>query len=145
MILTEEPKYWFYPDIMGNLKQPESEQLAVEIIRPKGYQSREFTSVVSTREFYENDQPLDEKGNPRTVQKFKSISTDVKIDADYILRTCVGKIKNLSVKIGDKTKDITNGAELAECSAYGIEEIVSAICMEVRSDIPTESKKKTSE
>ena len=36
MVLTEQPKYWFYPDVKDNLSQKEEDQLAVEIIRPTG-------------------------------------------------------------------------------------------------------------
>lgn len=146
MVLTEEPKYWFYPDIQGNLNLPESERLAVEIIRPTGFQSKEFVSVKSTREFYRNDQPLDADGNAREVKKFKSVTTELCVNADYILRECVGQVRNLSVKDGGgKERQIKSGSELADCRAYGIAEIVSAVCNEVRSDVPTDSKKKSLE
>ena len=143
MLLTEEPRYWFCPDVRGNLSLPETERLSVEIIRPAAFQSKEFVSVQSTREFYKSDQPLDENGNPREVKKFKSVTTELKVNADYILRECVGKIKNLSVKGADgKEREIKSGSELADCRAYGVGEIVSAICNEVRSDVPTDAKKR---
>lgn len=144
MILTEEPRYWFYPDVMGNLELPEAEQLAVEIIRPTGCQSKEFTSVVSSREFYKDDQPVDGNGNAREVLRFKSVSTEVKVNADYILHTCVGKIRNLEIEADGRRRKVENGTDLAECRAYGIDGIISAVCAEVRSDVPTEAKKKTS-
>lgn len=145
MIFTEEPRYTFYPDVNGNLNLPESERVAVEIIRPTGFQSKEMKSVVSSREFYKDDQPVDENGNPRTVGKFKKITTEVKINAEYILRSCVGKIENLEVQNGDEVRKIKTGTELAECRAYGIGELIDAICVEVASDRMTDSKKKNIE
>lgn len=145
MILTEEPRYWFYPDVNGNLQLKEEEQLAVEIIRPTGFQTKEFFKVESSREFYENDQPVDADGNGRMPLKFKSVTTEIKIDADRLLRTCVGKIKNLSVSNNGKTREIADGAQLAECRAYGIEKIVDAICAEIKSDTPSDAKKKNLE
>ena len=145
MVLKEEPRYWFYPDVLKNLEQPESEQVCVEIIRPTGSQSKDFTTVESSCEYYKNEQPVDSNGNPRDVIKFKSLRTEVKINADYILRTCVGKVKNLKIQKDGEEYSIETGAQLAECSAYGINEIVSSICNEVKSDVPTDSKKKTSE
>ena len=82
MVLKEEPRYWFYPDVLKNLEQPENEQVCVEIIRPTGSQSKEFTTVESSCEYYKNDQPVDSNGNPRDVIKFKSLRTEVKINAD---------------------------------------------------------------
>lgn len=146
MILTEQPKYWLIPDINDNLNLPESQQVQIEIIRPTGIQSKEFTSSVATREFYENDQPFDSNGNPREA-KLKRVQVEVKMDAEYILRECVGEIKNLYVS-REKEKDpvpITNGRELASCRAYGINDLISAICNEVTSEKMTESKKKNLE
>lgn len=145
MILTEVPRYSFYPDVKDNLSLPEAERVCVEIIRPTGFQTKEMKSVLCSREYYKNDQPLDEEGNPRNVLKYKKISTEIKINGDYILRTCVGRIANLQVKQNDTVRDITTGAELAECRAYGVDEIVNAICTEVLSDEMTDSKKKTLE
>lgn len=145
MILTEEPRYTFYPDVKGNLSLPEAERVSIEIIRPTGFQTKEMKSILCSREYYKNDQPLDEEGNPRKVLKYKKITTEIKVNGDYILRTCVGKIKNLQVKQGNSVRDITTGAELAECQAYGVDDFVNAVCNEVLSDEMTESKKKTSE
>lgn len=145
MILNEKPRYTFYPNVNGNLSLPESEQLAVEIIRPTGFQTQEMKSVVSTCEYYKDDQPIDDNGNPQKVRKFKKLNTEIKINGDYILRSCVGKITNLQVQDGDKIRDIKTGAELAECRAYGITKIIDAIVTEVVSDDITDSKKKTLE
>ena len=145
MILTEQPRYTFYPDVNGNLSLPETEQLAVEIIRPTGFQTKEMKTVSVSREYYRNDQPLTDDGKPRDVLKYKKITTDIKINGDYILRSCVGKITNLQVKVGDEIRDIKNGIELAECRAYGVTAIVDAICNEVLADELTDSKKKTLE
>lgn len=145
MILTEQPRYTFYPDVNGNLSLSETEQLAVEIIRPTGFQTKEMKSVSVSREYYRNDQPLTAEGEPREVLKYKKITTDIKINGDYILRTCVGKITNLQVKVGDEIRDITNGIELAECRAYGVTAIVDSICNEILADELTDSKKKTLE
>lgn len=145
MILTEEPKYWFYPDVKDNLSLPEEERVAVEIIRPTGFMTKELKSVVATREFYRDDQPLNDDGSVRTVKKFKRISTEIRVNGDYILRSCVGRIKNLQVNRSGKTVDIADGTELAECRAYGVDELVTAVCNEVISDEVTDSKKKNLE
>ena len=147
MIFTEVPRYEFFPDVNGNLSLPEKERVAVEIIRPTGAQCADFTSVVATREFYPDDQPYNTDGTPREPKKLKKVTVRTKFDADAILHTCVGKITNLSVEstLADGTKKIrtvTNGTELAECRAYGIEKLVDAICVEVQSDQLSESKKK---
>lgn len=149
MILTEEPRYEFYPDIAENLSLPEAERLSVEIIRPTGYQRSEFTSVEVTREYYPDDQPVSADGKEREVKKLKRTSAQTRFNADYILRNCVGKIRNLTVESLDKdgkkeSREITNGTELAECRAYGVEKIVTAICVEVQSDTMTDSQKKIS-
>lgn len=149
MILTEQPRYEFYPDIADNLSLPEAERLSVEIIRPTGYQRSEFTSVEVTREYYPDDQPVSADGKEREVKKLKKVSVNTRFNADYILRNCVGKIRNLTVesegKDGRKTsREITDGTGLAECRAYGIEKIVSEICAEVQSDRMTDSQKKIS-
>lgn len=147
MILTEEPRYFFCPDVADNLTLDENRRLYVEIIRPTGYQRQEFTSVKVERDYYPDDQPIGEDGKERKVRKLKKVSVDTKFNADYILRNCVGEIKNLTVESTDSdgkkhSRDIKNGADLAECRAYGIEKIVSAICVEVQSDTLTDSKKK---
>ncbi len=147
MILTEIPRYEFYPDIGDNLSLPESERLAVEIIRPTGYQRSEFTSVEVTREYYPDDQPISEDGKVREVKKLKRTTAQTRFNADYILRNCVGKIRNLTVEQEDKdgkktAHEITDGTALAECRAFGIEGIVSAVCLEVQKDELSDSQKK---
>lgn len=147
MIFTEEPRYEFYPDIQDNLSKPEHERLAVEIIRPTGYMRKEFVTTVATREYYRDDQPVDDAGNERVVKKLKKVTLKMQVDADYILRNCVGKITNMRVetvgKDGKKAERvIADGAALAECRAYGTEDLVSAIVVEVQSDTITDSKKK---
>ncbi len=149
MILTEEPRYEFYPDVGDNLSLPETERLSVEIIRPTGYQRSDFTSIEVKREYYPDDQPTGPDGTERMVKKLKSEHVRMRFDADYILRTCVGYIRNLKVETGTgkgkSVREIKNGTELAECRAYGIEKIVSSICTEVQSDSITEAKKKITE
>lgn len=146
MVLTEQPKYWFYPDVKGNLQQKEEEQLAVEIIRPTGFQSNDFKKVVTRTEFYPDDQPFDKDGNYTAPKKFRSITVDTKFDSALILRTCVGEVRNLSVKDTDgNERKITSGKELAECCAYGIGAIIDAIVVEVSGDKLTNSKKKNIE
>ena len=146
MVLTEQPKYWFYPDVKDNLSQKEDEQLAVEIIRPTGFQSNDFKKIVTRTEFYPDDQPFDKDGNYTAPKKFRSITVDTKFDSALILRTCVGEVRNLSVKDTDgKERKITSGKELAECRAYGIGAIIDAIVVEVSGDKLTDSKKKNIE
>lgn len=143
MILTEQLKYWFYPDVNGNFLQEENEQLAVEIIRPTGFQSNDFKKVVTRTEFYPDDQPLDKDGNYVQPKKYRSLTVETKFDSALILRTCVGEIRNLSVQDDDgKVRAITNGRELAESRAYGVSKIIDAIVLEVSGDKLTDSKKK---
>lgn len=149
MKFIEEPRYEFFPTLNGNLELPENERVSVEIIRPTGYQRKEFTSVKTTREYYPDDQPVDAEGNSRTPKKFKNIVVEMKIDADYILRNCVGFVKNVTAEVTDKAgkkseREITNGAELAESRAYGISELISEICVEVQNDEISGAKKKIS-
>lgn len=145
MILTEEPRYWFYPDFNGNLDEPEDKQIAIEIIRPTGFQTKELKSFETVREYYEDDQPVDGNGNPRDVKKLKRITFDVKMNSEYILERCVGRIKNLSVMTDGKEREITDGKMLANCRAYGIDVLVTRICTEVSADKMTDSKKKSIE
>ncbi|MBR1403482.1 MAG: hypothetical protein IJ558_04840 [Treponema sp.] len=142
MILTEEPRYWFYPEFNGNLKEPEEKQIAVEIIRPTGFQTKELKSFQTVREYYENDQPFDEKGEAREVGKIKRITFDVNLNTEYILEHCVGKIKNLSVMNNGTEREISDGKELANCRAYGIDALVLEISKEVSADKLTDAKKK---
>ena len=143
MILTEQPKYWFYPNVNGNLSQKEEDQLAIEIIRPTGFQSNDFKKVVTRTEFYPDDQPFDAEGNYTKPKKFRAITVDTKFDSALILRTCVGEVRNLAVKGDDgQERTITSGKELAECRAYGIGEIIDSIVVEVSSDKLTDAKKK---
>ena len=77
------------------------------------------------------------------MKRLKKATARVECDADYILRNCVGKVRNVSVKGSDgKEREIKTGEQLAECRAYGMESLVDAICNEVRSDTLTDSKKK---
>jgi hypothetical protein len=143
MILTENPRYWFYPDISGNLALKEDEQVAVEIIRPTGFMSSEFKKTVTRTEYYPDDQPLDEDGNYKTPKKLRSLTVEIKFNSELILRSCVGEIKNLSVEgVDGKNREIKNGKELAECRAYGVSQLIDAITVEVSKDSISNSKKK---
>jgi len=143
MTFTEEPRYFFFPNIGDNLSQPEDKQVSVEIIRPTGYQRKEFTTTVASREYYPDDQPFDAEGKSREVRRLKKATVRIECDADYILRNCVGKVKNVFVKGTDgKERKIESGEQLAESRAYGMESLVDAICNEVRSDTLTDAKKK---
>lgn len=142
MIFTEEPRYEFYPNVGGNLSLPEAERFAVDIIRPTGYMRSDFTSLETKREFYPDDQPVDKDGKTQEVKKFKSISANIRYNAEYILCNCVGSVKNCEVRKGDKTVKIETGRGLADCRAYGIAAYIDAICAEVVSDKMTDAKKK---
>ena len=112
MVLNENPRYWFYPDVKGNLELEEKEQIAVEIIRPTGFQSSDFKKTETRTEYYPDDQPFDENGNYKAPKKLRSLTIDVKFNSELILRTCVGEIKNLSVQGEDgKIREIRNGKE----------------------------------
>ena len=129
MIFTTRKKYWFAPDIKGNLKLPESQQLKGEIIRP----SEEVAGELTTTE---------------TVRKFNSreMLFRTKVDRGRILREHVGKLVNCEIKDADtgETAKITTGAELAECSAFGIRPYAEAFCSEaLRTTVPEELKKKS--
>lgn len=143
MVLNENPRYWFYPDVKGNLELEEKEQVAVEIIRPTGFQSSDFKKTETRTEYYPDDQPFDENGNYKAPKKLRSLTIDVKFNSELILRTCVGEIKNLSVQGEDgKIREIRNGKELAECRAYGASAIIDAIVFEISNDKLSEAKKK---
>lgn len=142
MILTEEPRYWFYPEFNGNLNETEDKQIAIEIIRPTGFMTKELKSFETTREYYEDDQPFDENGEAREVKKFRRISFEVKLNSEYILEHCVGKIKNLAAEKNGKVTEIPDGKALANCRAYGIDALVTEICKEVSADKMTDAKKK---
>jgi hypothetical protein len=141
MKLTAEPRYWFYPDIGGNLKLPKAERLAAEIIRPTATQKPELADISATYETY----PARKGEDPKN----RGVTSHVKVNVDYILRTLVGGIRNLTVEEAGKEKPvekkITTGAELAECQAYGTEAIINAIVSEVRSDEITDAEKKSFE
>lgn len=143
MVLNENPRYWFYPDVKGNLELEEKEQVAVEIIRPTGFQSSDFKKTETRTEYYPDDQPFDENGKYKAPRELRSLTIDVKFNSELILRTCVGEIKNLSVQGEDgKLREIRNGKELAECRAYGVSSIIDAIVLEVSSDKLSDAKKK---
>ena len=130
MIFTTRKKYWFAPDIKENLKLPESRQLKGEIIRP----SEEVVGELTTTE---------------TVRKLNSreMLFRTKVDKGRILREHVGKLLNCETKDADtgETIQITTGAELAECSAFGIRPYVEAFCNEVLKTTFSEELKKKSE
>jgi hypothetical protein len=144
MKLTAEPRYWFYP--ADDEALPKSARVAAEIIRPTASRRQELVEVVGEREFYRAEAGK-EQDTKKTVVK-------TSVNTGFILRECVGKIRNLSAvetewdeETGAEKKTerkIESGEELAECRAYGIDELVARIVNEVRSDELTEAKKRVS-
>lgn len=129
MKFTSQKKYWFIPDLNGNLKLPENEQLQIEIIRATVENQGELSKV--------------------SVKKLEdgSIAADSKFNVSKILREHVGEIKNLVLEEldgnGNPTSiQIKNGVELANSSFYGAKALCDMICVEVASDRLTESEKK---
>jgi hypothetical protein len=141
MKFTAKPRYFFYPDINGNLKLPEAERLAVEIIRPKGEERGDLI-------YYETVQEIvaDKSTAKQTV---RAVSIKTKFNVATILRSHVGAVKNLETDwVDDDGKDtvmpIKSGQDLAESCAYGIARLIDLICAEVTSDVLTASEKKSS-
>lgn len=129
MKFSSQKRYWFIPDINGNLKLEDSEQLQIEIIRATVENQGELSKV--------------------SVKKLEdgSVTADSKFNVSKILRSHVGEIKNLTVEETDsdgkvKSIQIKNGTELAESSFYGSKTLCDLICVEVASDRITESEKK---
>lgn len=140
MRFTAEPKYIFTPDINGNLALSNAERLTVEIIRPTSSQRGEFEETVVTREYY----PAEE-GKELSIKKAQAIT---RCNVDYILKTNVGALKNCVVDeiIDDSgnTKEVVieNGIQLAQCAAYGIDNLVKSIVAEIYSDTISSAQKK---
>ncbi|WP_147613862.1 hypothetical protein [Treponema pectinovorum] len=129
MKFTSQKRYWFIPDIFGNLTLDEKEQIQIEIIRATVENQGELSKV--------------------SVKKSEdgSISADSKFNVSKILRDHVGEIKNLTVDEYDEYGEVSsvqiqNGKELAESSFYGSKTLCDMICVEVASDRLTESEKK---
>jgi len=128
MKFTANQKYFFYPDINGNLDLPEGERLSVEIVRPT---AEERDSIC----WYESV--------PRGLGTDGAIR--IRYNASLILREKTGAIKNLSVTDNaGKDRPVNSGAELAGASFTGMVALVNAICAEVCSDHITEAQKKIS-
>ena len=135
MKFSANKKYFFYPDVKGNLDLPESERLAVEIIRPtaEDHGSLVFTELTTQ---YKKD---------AAGRDFTATSAQTRFNASKILRFHVGAVKNLIIADGGKETAIASGEELAAASFAGMFPLVSAICTEVCSDKITEAQKKISE
>ena len=129
MKFTSQKRYFFVPDINGNLKLDEKEQLQIEIIRATAENQGLLSKVTVKR------------------QEDGSVTADSKFDVPAILRNHVGEIKNLVIEEtgkDGKTKEVQvkNGKELAESVFYGSKTLIDLICIEVASDRLTDSQKK---
>jgi hypothetical protein len=129
---TAQKRYVFYPDFNGNLELPEAERLSVEIIRPTAEDH-------DTLMFIELQQRKD--------TGMMTTSSNARFNSSKILRSHIGKIKNLTVVDAETGKEtaIASGEELAESSFTGMFPLVSKICIEVCMDKIPEGQKKISE
>lgn len=139
MKLSAKPKYFFYPDLNGNLALPEGERLAVEIIRPTAEERGDLIHYETVQEVSE-----EKRGKGAVV---KSVSIKTKFNVRTILRRHVGAVKNLTTDEVDAEGAevvLRTGADIADSTAFGIARLVDLICTEVTSDTLTASEKKSS-
>lgn len=129
MKFTSQKRYFFVPDINGNLTLDEKEQLQIEVIRATAENQGLLSKVTVKR------------------QEDGSVTADSKFDVPAILRNHVGEIRNLVIEETDadgkiKEVQVKNGKELAESVFYGSKTLIDLICIEVASDRLTDSQKK---
>ena len=129
MKFTSQKRYFFVPDINGNLTLDKKEQLQIEVIRATAENQGLLSKVTVKR------------------QEDGSVTADSKFDVPAILRNHVGEIKNLVIEETDadgkiKEVQVKNGKELAESVFYGSKTLIDLICIEVASDRITDSQKK---
>ncbi|MCL1812223.1 MAG: hypothetical protein FWG29_01735 [Treponema sp.] len=136
MILSAKGTYAYVPKFNENRSLPEREQVTVEIIRPRAEERGQLYSFDPEREV-----GLTDFENPGGSA---SITFKTRYRTGRILRNHVGVIKNLSVEENGKIHAITTGAELAECTAFGVANFIQELTAEVLSDqLSAEEKKST--
>lgn len=134
MIFISKDRYTFIPKINGNRNVKSEEKISCEIIRPKVEERNELFSMDVERE-------LSAKAveDTRAAVTFKR-----RYNVSRILRVHIGEIQNLEIKSeGGKVSKIKTGAELADCTAFGIASLIDELCLEVISDTLTEDEKKS--
>lgn len=130
MKFVGKDRYWYEPNLKGNLDLPEAERLRLEIIRPTAENRDGLTTVSCVRK---------PDGSSEILQR-----SNVK----QILRNHVGAVKNLTVVVKngegeEKEVEITSGEQLATASFYGSATLVSLVCAEVLTDTLLEPEKKS--
>jgi len=135
MVLSAKGRYTYVPKFGGNRKLPERERVTVEIIRPRVEERGNLHSLDVERDIG----LVDDNGLTRA----NALTFKNRYRVGQILRNHVGKIENLSVEEFGKIRAITCGEELAECTAFGVANLVQELTAEVLSDVLTETEKKS--
>jgi hypothetical protein len=135
MVLSARSRYVYIPRFRGNRSLPEKDQVTVEIIRPRAEERDQLFSLDPEREV-----GLDDFQKPGTS---RAVTLKTRFRVGQILRNHAGKIENLAVEENGNQRVISSGAELADCTAFGIVGLVDEIKAEVLSDVLTEYEKKT--
>ena len=135
MVLTAKGRYTYIPKFNGNRDLPEREQITVEIIRPRIEERNQLQTLDFAR-----DTGLVDLERPHAAA-LTLLRPQYRVG--QILRNHVGIIKNLSVEEDGKIRVITNGMELAECTAFGALNFIQELTAEILSDQLTESEKKS--
>lgn len=154
MIFKARKTYWYTPDIEENLKQPEGKRLKARIDRPDRETREDLTVTEVVRDYSKHDvaEARDAKVRrpaPSSADEPRKTSMTFRRrqDTGRILRDHVPELVNCDVEtVGENGKfvveHITTGAQLAACTAYGIDRLVDMICTEVlRDELPEELSK----
>lgn len=137
MKLISKPVYLFTPKFNDNESLPVDERVSVEIIRPKAEERTELFSMD-----VERDVSTSEAGKP--VAK-AAVTFKRRYDVPRILRGHIGKINNLEeIREDGSIIPTRDGAALAESTMFGIGSLIDELCLEVISDIVTDTEKKIS-
>jgi hypothetical protein len=135
MVLSAKGRYIYIPRFNNNRELVESAQVTVEIIRARVEERGQLFAIDTSRDLDAVDVEKPRSG----ARAF--LRTSYK--TGRILRDHVGEIKNLSVEEDGKSRPISNGEELASCTAYGVDVLVQELTVEVLSDRLTEAEKKS--
>lgn len=152
MRFKAQKTYWFTPDLDDNLQQPEGKRLKARINRPDRETRDDLTVTEVVRDYSKQD-----IAEAREARSKRSASDDAprktsmtfrrRQDTGRILRDHVPELVCCDVETVDENgktqvEHITTGAQLANCTAYGIDRLVDLLCAEVlRDELPEELKK----
>lgn len=126
MIFETQTKTIFVPEVCGNKKKEEKEQIKVHIKRPSIEERQALTQVEMLV-------------NSDDTKKKKDIKNSFRVENNTgrILRNHVTLIENVQIKDSEsgKINNITTGEELAKVQgAFGLRALVEEICAEVLRD-----------